>query len=124
MKHIRNAVAILALAVVLAACALFGTTPEAQIKSGADKLTAATNLTAALLQRDKITVTQAKSYRALIGTTSGALDAANKTLLDCRKRTASTQQSSPDPCATNIAGDVSLFLGILTEIEGALQAKQ
>jgi hypothetical protein len=109
---------------LLAGCAVLGSTPEAQIKSGADKLTAGTNLTTALLARDKITVAQAKSYRALLGTASSALDTTNDALLACRKRTASTPQTSPDPCKQTVTADLNLVTDILTRIETTLKAKE
>ena len=109
---------------IMTACAVLGSKPEAQIKSGADKLTAGTNLTAALLARDKITVAQAKSYRAMLGTASSALDTTNNALIECRKMTGSTQATTPDPCKQNVAADVNLVLTILSEIETTLKAKE
>lgn len=122
MKHAQRCT--LMLAVLLGACALLGSTPEAQIKSGADKLTAATNLTTTLLSRDKINVAQAKSYRAMLGTASNALDTTNTALVECRTKTGSTQQTSPDPCKQTVTADINLVTSILTEIETTLKKKE
>lgn len=114
----------LILCIVLAAgCAVLGTSPEEQIKRGAETITSGANLTGTLLQRKKITVAQAKDYRAMMGTASAALDTSNATLVACRKTTTSTQKTIPDPCAQNISTDVNLALSILTQIESTLAAK-
>lgn len=118
------ACALVALAVAVGGCAAVGGSPESQIQRGAQTHTAATNLAANLLQRDKITVAQAKSYRGMLGTASDALDTAYKQLADCRKRTGSTPATSPDPCQGNIAADVNLALSVLTEIERTLKGKE
>lgn len=111
-----------------AGCAItgtaFGPTPEAQIRNGANAATAATVLATSLLRVDKITVVQAKGYRSILGTASGHLDAANVTLLDCRKRTASTSLTSPDPCGATIAADINLAVSVVGEVSKTLKAKE
>lgn len=109
------------LAVVLSGCAVMGASPEAQIKRGADTQTAATDLTATLLQRNKITVVQAQSYRAMLGTASAALDGSAATLRACRAIDTKPPANGGDPCQQTVAGDVSLALAVLTEIEKTLQ---
>jgi hypothetical protein len=120
MKFIRSVL----LAVALAGCAAMGGPPESQIKSGADKVTAGANLTLALLKRDKITVAQAKNYRALLGTASSALDDAAAALEACRKKTGSTSSTAPDPCKRTVTADINLVASILDEIESTLKAKE
>lgn len=119
-------VALLALA--LCGCAVtgsaFGPTPEAQIVTGANAVTAATTLAIVLLKNDKITVAQAKSYRAILGTGSGHLDVANAALVDCRKKTGSTSASSPDPCVPTVAGDIALAISVTGEVQKTLAARQ
>lgn len=113
---------------LVAGCAITGTalgpTPEHQIRNGANAVTAATVLATSLLKVDKITVAQAKGYRSILGTASGHLDVANATLLDCRKRTASTSATSPDPCRATIAADISLALNVVGEVQRTLKAKE
>jgi hypothetical protein len=113
---------------LVAGCAItgttFGPTPETQIRNGANAVTAATTLATSLLKVDKITVTQAKGYRSILGTASGHLDAANATLLDCRKRTASTYLTNPDPCHATVAADISLAVSVVEEVQKVLKAKE
>lgn len=115
-------------AAMVAGCAITGTalgpTPEHQILNGANAVTAATVLATSLLRVNKITVVQAKGYRAILGTASGHLDAANVTLLDCRKRTASTSVTSPDPCVATIAADINLAVSVVGEVQKTLKAKE
>lgn len=120
--------AVAVLALVMSACAItgtvFGPTPEAQIVTGANAVTAAATVATTLLKNDRITVTQAKSYRAILGTASSHLDAAQATLLECRKATASTSVAKPDPCAPGIAADISLAISVVAEVQKTLNAKQ
>ncbi len=124
MKRILAA-AILALAV--AGCAVtgaaFGPSPEAQIATGASAVTAAATLGTVLLKNAKITVAQAKSYRAILGSASSHLDVANAALLDCRSKTASTSRTAPDPCAPKVADDIALALSIAGDVNRTLSAK-
>jgi hypothetical protein len=109
-------------AVLLAACAVMGSTPEAQLIRGAETHTAATNLTISLLQRNKITVTQAGVYRGMLGTASAALDSSAAALRACRAISGPTV-AAPDPCQQNVTADVNLALAVLTEIEKTLQTQ-
>jgi hypothetical protein len=119
---IKTLMSIYLAAMLLAACAVMGTSPESQITRGAQTHTAATNLTAALLQRNKITLEQAKQYRAMLGTASAALDGSAQTLQACRVING-PPAAAPDPCQQNISTDTALALAILTEIEKTLQAQ-
>lgn len=120
--------AVVLLALSLVACAttgtLFGQTPEAQIVTGANAVTAATTLATVLLKNDKITVPQAKSYRAVLGAASGHLDAANAALVTCRKTTGSTSKMAPDPCAATVSSDIALAVAVVGDVQKTLAAKQ
>lgn len=124
----RNIITAVFLAVALAACAVTGTalgpSPEAQIVNGANAVTAATTLATVLLRNDRITVTQAKGYRSILGTASGHLDTANTMLLQCRKGTGSTSAVKPDPCAPSVMADIQLALSVVGEVRKTLDAKQ
>lgn len=106
-----------------AGCATLAPTPEGQIKTGADSLTATTTLATVLLRNDKITVSQAKSYRVVLGAASTALDDANATLVDCRKKTGSTQASSPDPCKPSVTDVLGVALSSIATVKKTLDAK-
>lgn len=125
MKRILAAVAI---AVGLGACAvtgtLFGPSPEAQIQTGAQSVTAAAVVATALLKNDRISVDQAKNYRAILGTASGHLDAANATLVKCRQATGSAASTKPDPCAPGILSDIGLAVSIVGQVRKTLDSKQ
>jgi hypothetical protein len=110
-------------AVQLAACAVMGSSPEAQVTQGAQAHTAASTLAANLLERNKITLAQAQSYRAMLGTASAALDGSAATLRACRTANAGAPGAVPDPCAVTVTTDVNLALGVLTQIEAALKAQ-
>jgi hypothetical protein len=114
-----------ALAASLAGCAagLAPATPEAQIKAGADGLTATTTLATALLRNNKISVPQAKSYRVLLGAASSALDEANTTLLACRKATGSTAATPSDPCRPSVADVITLALDSIGNVKRTLDSK-
>lgn len=124
MKHIIAALAIS----LLSACAVtggaLGTAPEAQIVNGANAITATATLGTVLLKNDKITVAQARSYRAILGTADVHLKEANAALLACRANTRSTAHSVPDPCAAGIAGDIRLAVQVAGEVKAALDARQ
>lgn len=122
----RFIIAALAVA-ALAGCAtvgpVLGPSPEAQIVNGANLVAAGATVGTTLLKNDKITVAQAKSYRAILVTASEHLDIAAGTLHECRKKTGSTNRTAPDPCAPTVAGDIALALQIATEVHRTLTAK-
>jgi hypothetical protein len=107
----------------LSACAVMGSSPEAQITQGAQAHTAASSLAANLLERNKITLDQAKNYRAMLGTASAALDGSAATLRACRTANAGAPGAVPDPCAVTVTTDVNLALAVLSQIETALKAQ-
>lgn len=113
---------------LLAGCAVtggfFGPTPEAQIVTGANAVRAAATIAADLLQKNRITVAQAKSYSAILHTASGHLDVANAVLTSCRSKTGSTQKASPDPCAASIASDIALAISVVGEVQKTMKAKE
>lgn len=119
MKTLLSIVALL----VLQACAVLGNSPEAQINQGAQTHTAATTLATTLLERRKITLAQAQSYRGMLGSASTALDSSAKTLAACRTMTGSNIAMRPDPCAQTVTSDVNLALSVLLEIEKRLQVE-
>ena len=110
--------------VFLQACAVMGSTPEAQIAKGAQTHTAATTLATALLERRKITTAQDKDYRDMLGTASTALDGSAKRLQACRALNTGKPVATPDPCAVGVSADVNLALSVLSEIERTLLAQQ
>lgn len=124
----KKLIAIAVLALAVTGCAItgaaFGPTPEAQIQTGAQAVTAATVLATTLLKNDRITVAQARGYRAILGSASGHLDQANMVLLDCRKKTGSTRETKPDPCAPTIAADIGLAVSVIGEVQRALAGRQ
>lgn len=124
----RKIITAVFLAVALTACAVTGTalgpSPEAQIVNGANAVKAVTTLATDLLKRDRITVTQAKGYRSILGTASGHLDTTNATLLACRKGTGSTSATKPDPCAGSVLADIQLALSLTEEVQRTLKAKE
>jgi hypothetical protein len=98
-------------------------TPEAQIKTGAEALTAATTVATVLLRNDKITVVQAMNYRRMLGAASNVLDDANAALVKCRGSTGSTSASSPDPCKPGTVDMIALALDTITDVKKKLDAK-
>lgn len=111
---------------LVASCAtvtqLTGTSPEAQIATGANSVNAAAQLATLRLTDKRITKAQATSYSAILHTASDHLKAANVVLVDCRKRTASTQASNPDPCAGTVASDISLAVSVVGEVRKTLDS--
>lgn len=111
----------------VAACAVTGGTlgpsPEAQIVNGANAVAAAATVGGVLLKNGQITVTQAKGYRAILGTASEHLDAAAGALQACRSKTKSTAQTSPDPCAPTVQGDIMLAISVIAEVQKTLNAR-
>lgn len=101
-----------------------GPSPEAQIKTGANSVTAATALATALLKNNKITVAQAKSYSAILHAGRDHLGDADTRLVDCRKRTATTSVAIPDPCALTVADDIALGLSVIADVQKTLKAKE
>lgn len=96
--------------------------PEAQIVAGSNALTAAITLATVASRNDKITVTQAKTYRAVFGTASVALDDANRELVKCRTATGSTMKTSPDPCKASVAALISMALDTIASAKRNLDA--
>lgn len=115
-------------AVVLAASFAFGCanltqvgqSPEAQIKAGADAVTAVTTTATVLLRNQKITVVQAKSYRNMLGAANEALKDANADLEACRVATVKT---TPDPCWAKVSDVVTIALDNIAGVKRALDAK-
>ena len=114
-----------ALGLALTGCATgpFSASPEAQIEAGAHTLTVTTTLATVLLKNDKITVSQAKSYRVMLGAASTALDEANGTLLACRKTTLTDSTSPADPCQPAVADVIKLALDSIAGVKRTLDAK-
>jgi len=108
----------------LTSCAILSPSPESQILTGANSITAGANLTTAKLRSKSISVDQAKNYRDTMRLAEAMLKDANVALVACRKATASTPQSLPDPCKNNIALDIQLATTILAEVEATLRAKE
>lgn len=96
--------------------------PESQIAAGANALAAATTLATVALKNEKITVTQAKSYRTVLGAASSALDDANGTLLKCRAATSSTAATSPDPCKPSVTSVIQMALDSISSAKRSLDA--
>lgn len=115
------------LALALSACAItgsvFGPTPEAQIATGANSVTAATGVATALLKNNRISAAQAKGYSAILHTARDHLHAANAALVACRTKTASTSASRPDPCAPTVAADIGLAVSVVGEVQKVLSSK-
>jgi hypothetical protein len=117
---------ILACALTLAGCATpiaVGSSPEAQIQTGAQSVTAATALATVALRDHKITVTTAKSYRNMLAAAGESLKDANTELEQCRKDTGSTQATSPDPCWPKVSYVVTIALQNIAGVRTALAAK-
>lgn len=108
---------------VLATPIAVGASPEAQIQTGAQGVTAATTLATVLLTDHKITVTQAKSYRNMLAAAGETLKDANTDLVACRTSTASTPASSPDPCWPRVSDVVTIALSNIAGVRTTLQAK-
>lgn len=128
MKLAHRYAAVFLFMLVAQGCAvtgnLFGPSPEAQIVNGANTVTAATTLATVLLKNDRISVTQAKGYRSILGTAAGHLDAAGAVLLNCRSATGSTSATKPDPCAASIEDDIRLAVAVAGEVTKTLKEKQ
>lgn len=122
-KRCMGAVLILGLFALVVACASVGS-PESRIINGANTVTATTALATVLLRNDRINVTQAKSYRAILGTAAGHLDTANADLLACRAKTGSTAKTVPDPCEPSVADDIALGLSVVGDVKKTLDAKK
>lgn len=114
---------ILAFALAVAGCASIvsvSPTPESQIKIGADSVAAATAGASIALQEHKISLGQAKSYRAMLLAAGSALHDANTDLEACRKTTGSTSATSPDPCWLTIRDVVTIALQNISSIRKAI----
>lgn len=123
----KTAIALI-LAAALTGCAItgavLGPTPEAQIVNGANTIAAGATLGTVLLRNDRITVVQAKSYRAILGTADSHLKAADTALLACRKSTGSSSKSNPDPCKASVEADIRLAVSIAEGVQNTLKAKE
>lgn len=97
--------------------------PEAQIKTGAETVTATTTLATVLLRNQKITVPQAKSYRTMLAAAGESLHEANGELVQCRKDTGSTSATSPDPCWPKVSDVVLIALDNIAGVKKALASK-
>jgi len=123
MLAIRSTfIAVLMLA--LTSCAIFSPSPESQILTSANSITAGANLTTAKLRSKSISVDQAKNYRDTMRLAEAMLKDANVALVACRKATNSKPETTPDPCKKNIALDIQLATTILAEVEATLRAKE
>jgi hypothetical protein len=117
---------ILGFVLAVAGCAsttVLGPSPEAQIKTGAETVTAATTLATVALRDHKITVTQAKSYRNMLAAAGESLKDADTELVACRAATGSTAATSPDPCWAKVSDVVGIALTNITGVQRALAAK-
>lgn len=108
---------------VIAACGVLPTTPEQQIRDGANTVTVGATLTGSLLTVDKITKEQAVSYRNILGTAGKHLDTAFAALADCRKKTGSTEKTNPDPCKPGVQADINLGVSVAGEVKKLLDSK-
>ena len=92
----KKLLAISALA-ILAACAttgaLFGPTPEAQIKTGGDTVTAAVTVNTVLLKNRKVSTVTAKSYNDLLHAAGAHLKDANTRLAEADKLIAEREKA-------------------------------
>lgn len=116
----------LAFALAVAGCATtvaVGSSPEAQIATGAQTVTAATILATVALRDHKITVTAAKSYRNMLAAAGESLKDANGELEACRKDTGSTSATSPDPCWPKVGDVVTIALQNIAGVKRALESK-
>lgn len=115
----------LSLAIAVAGCATTGTgvqSPESQILTGANAVTATATLATVLLRNDKITVEQAKGFRVLLGGASSALDSANAALLACRAKTGVFTMTA-DPCRPQVTDLVVLALDTVAGVKTALDKR-
>lgn len=114
---------ILALCVALAGCASLtpaGTSPEAQIATGAQTVTAATTAATVALRNHAITLNAAENYRDMLAAAGKALHGADADLQKCRADTGSTAATRPDPCWPKVADVVTIALQSITAIRQAL----
>src|SRR5205085_5502223 len=130
MKTFRSLATILVLAagLALAACSTISSSPgtqspEAQIATGANTVTASVTLATVLLRDHKITVPQAKSYRNMAAAAGESLKDANGELEQCRKDTGSTAATSPDPCWAKVGDVIRIALENITSVKRSLDAK-
>lgn len=117
------------LALAISGCAVMqqitgsSPSPEAGIAAVANSVGAASALGEALLKNKKITKAQAISYDVILRSASAHLHVANTDLLACRKNTASTQATSPDPCKGSIMDDIALAASVAGDVKKAMDAK-
>ncbi len=114
----------MALILALTSCALFTTSPEEQIRTGANTVSSGAKLTTSRLANKKITPEQANNYRDMLRTGQAMLHTADKELVACRKETGSVSTTTPDPCKRGVILDIELATSILSEVEATLRAKE
>lgn len=114
----------LALVFAIAGCATTGIgqpSPESQILTGAQAVTATATVATVALRNNAITVEQAKAFRAILGAASTALDSANETLVKCRKETGVFTMTA-DPCRPKVQDLIVLALDSVANVKRALPA--
>lgn len=123
MKRTLAALALAAIAGCAAITQVGLPSPEAQIATGANTVTAATTVATVLLREHKITVPAAKSYRNMLAASGESLKDANTDLEQCRKDTGSTPATSPDPCWAKVGDVIRIALENITSVKRSLDAK-
>lgn len=98
--------------------------PEAQIVVGAQGVTAATTTAAQLLRAGKLTLSQAESYRVVIGAASTALHGADTALQACRKTSGPAPKTGADPCTPSVGDLVVLAVANVANIKRVLDAME
>lgn len=104
---------ILAALLAIAGCAsttAIGTSPEAQIANGAQTVQATATAATVALRNQAISVNTARGLSTMLHAAGDALKDANADLVQCRKDTASTAATSPDPCWPKVRELVTVAL--------------
>jgi hypothetical protein len=126
MRVIKTYIVMCAAALMVACSAITQIglpSPEAQIKAGADTISATTQTATRLLQTQSITVAQAQSYRAMLGSAAEALKDVNTDLVACRAATNSNEKTSPDPCYAKVKDVLVIALDNIAAMKRTLSAK-
>lgn len=127
MNRFRTIAPFFLAAALLAGCAAIQPvglpSPESQITAGAQAGTAATDTIARLSAANKITLSQTKSYRAMVAAPRDALKDANEELVACRVKTGSNEKTKPDPCWAGITDVVRIALENLATVKKSLDSK-
>lgn len=119
---------ILTIALALAGCAstsptiAVGSSPEAQIKTGADTVRAGAVTATELLKAHKITVLQARSYSTMLHSAGLVLNDAQADLLACRA-ISPAQPGAADPCWPKVSDIVTTALENIGVVMRAIHAK-